>query len=64
LVACLVDSERFVEPGGAPDGTDALVTDEVTVRRVLVRLRLLDSQWKSDSGAMLAGFLTLDECAS
>ena len=62
LVACTVDTERFVEPGGAPDGTDALVTDEVTVRRVLVRLLLIDGQWRSDSGEILAELSSPEEC--
>jgi hypothetical protein len=62
LVACTVDTERFVEPGGAPDGTDALVTDEVTVRRVLVRLQLIGEQWKSDSGEVLAELSSPEEC--
>ena len=34
LVACEVDGEIFVELGGAPDGSDALVTDEVVGRSV------------------------------
>ena len=62
LVACAVDTEQFVEPGGAPDGTDALVTDEVTVRRVLVRLLLIDGQWRSDSGEILAELSSPEEC--
>ena len=33
LVACEINTEVFVELGAAPDGSDALVTDEVTVRR-------------------------------
>ena len=62
LVACPVNTERFVEAGGAPDGSDALVTDEVTVRRLLVRLRLIDGQWKSDSGERLAELATPEDC--
>ena len=50
LVVCPVNTERFVEVGGAPDGSDSLVTDEVTVLRGLVRMRLIDGQWKSNSG--------------
>ena len=62
LVACPINTERFVEVGGAPDGSDALVTDEITVRRLLVRLQLIDGQWKSDSGERLAELATPEEC--
>ena len=62
LVACPINSERFVEVGGAPDGSDALVTDEITVRRLLVRLQFIDGQWKSDSGERLAELATPEEC--
>ncbi len=62
LVACEVDSEVFVEVGGAPDGSDALVNDETVVRRGLTRLELIDGRWKSRSGEVLAELLTPDEC--
>jgi hypothetical protein len=62
LVSCPIDTERFVEVGAAPDGSDALVTDEVTVRRTLVRLRFVDGGWKSDSGEVLAELNSPDEC--
>ena len=41
LVSCEINSEVFVEVGGAPDGSDSLVTDEVTVGRLIVRLQLV-----------------------
>jgi hypothetical protein len=63
LVACEVDSEIFVEVGGAPDGSDSLVSDEVVVRRGLTRLELLDGQWKSRSGEVLAELATPEDCA-
>ena len=63
LVACEIDSEIFVEPGAAPDGSDALVTDEVAVRRIVVRLKALDGQWKSDSGEVVAELTEMSECA-
>jgi len=62
LVVCPVNTERFVEVGGAPDGSDALVTDEVTVLRGLVRMILIDGQWKSNSGEQLAELSSPEEC--
>ncbi len=62
LVSCEVNSEVFVEIGGAPDGSDALVTDEVTVGRLVVRLRQVDGLWKVDSGETIAELATPDEC--
>ena len=62
LVVCPVNTERFVEVGGAPDGSDSLVTDEVTVLRGLVRMILIDGQWKSNSGEQLAELNSPEEC--
>ena len=62
LVACEVDSEVFVEIGGAPDGSDSLVTDEVTVGRLLLRMTLVDGEWKSDSGETLAELSSAQDC--
>ena len=62
LVACEVNSEIFVEVGGAPDGSDALVTDELTVGRLVVRLQRVDGQWKTDSGETVAELSSPDEC--
>jgi hypothetical protein len=64
LVVCEVDSERFFEIAGAPDGTDALVTDEMTVGRFLLRLRLVEGQWKADSGEVLAELASPEECST
>jgi hypothetical protein len=62
LVSCEVNAERFVEVGAAPDGSDALVTDEVTVVRGLIRLELIDDQWKARSGETLAELASPEEC--
>ena len=62
LVVCEIDSEMFVEVGAAPDGSDSLVTDEVTVGRLLLRFIDVDGQWKSDSGELLTELSTPDEC--
>ena len=64
LIACEVDAERLVEIGAAPDGGDALVSDEVVVERILVRSRLIDGVWKSESGELLDELSSPDECMS
>jgi len=62
LVSCEVNSEIFVEVGGAPDGSDALVTDEVSVGRLVVRLRQVNGLWKADSGDTIAELSSPEEC--
>jgi len=64
LIACEVDAERLVEIGAAPDGGDALVSDEVVVERILVRSRLIDGVWKSESGELLDELSSPDECSA
>lgn len=64
LIACEVDAERLVEIGAAPDGGDALVSDEVVVERILVRSRLIDGVWKSESGELLDDLSSPDECSA
>ena len=62
LVSCEINTERFVEVGAAPDGSDALVTDEVKVVRGLIRLELIDGQWKARSGETLAELNAPEDC--
>jgi len=62
LVACAINTERIVEVGAAPDGSDALVDDEVTVVRGLIRLELIDGQWKAQSGETLATLAAPEDC--
>lgn len=62
LVACAINTERIVEVGAAPDGSDALVDDEVTVVRGLIRLELIDGQWKAQSGETLATLAPPEDC--
>ena len=62
LVSCEVNGEVFVELGGAPDGSDSLVTDELTVGRLIVRLQKVDGLWMSDSGETIAELTSPAEC--
>ena len=54
LIACEVNSEAYYEIGSRPDGGDALVRDEIAALRLLVRIRLVDGLWKSESGETLS----------
>jgi len=54
LIACEVNSEAYFEVGSRPDGGDSLIRDEVVVLRLLVRIRLVDGLWKSESGETLS----------
>jgi hypothetical protein len=62
LVSCEVNGEIFVEVGGAPDGSDSLVTDEITVGRLVVRLQLVEGLWKVDSGETIAELASPEDC--
>ncbi len=62
IVVCEVNTEAFYEVGGAPDGGDALVTDEITVRRLIILFELSDGQWQSRSGERLADLSDPAEC--
>jgi hypothetical protein len=50
IVVCERNHEIVWEPGGAPDGSDALINDEVVARRIEVELRRVDGRWLSYTG--------------
>ncbi len=54
VVVCDLDSNIAIEPGGAPDGSDAMVNDSVTARRLEVTLTRVDGAWKVSSGRTIA----------
>jgi hypothetical protein len=62
LIACEVNSEAYFEAGSAPDGGDALVRDEAVVLQLLVRIKLTDGVWKSESGEVLSRLSGDVEC--
>ncbi len=62
LVSCEINSDVFVEPGAAPDGSDALVNDEMTVDRALIRLEYIDGLWRVRSGETLANLSAPEDC--
>ena len=63
LVVCEVNTEQFYETDAAPDGGDALVTDEMTVRRLIVLFEFVDGRWVSRSGERLADLSDPEDCA-
>jgi len=62
VVVCEINSESYFEVGSAPGGGDALIQDEIIVLRLLVRLRLIDGQWKVESGETLSRLSGDVEC--
>jgi hypothetical protein len=55
LTVCELDSGVVIEPGGAPDGSDALVNDQIRTIHLRVRLLRAGEMW------LLAGGSTIDE---
>jgi hypothetical protein len=62
LISCEINSEAYFEVGSAPDGGDALVRDEAVVLQLLVRIKLTDGVWKSESGEVLSRLSGDVEC--
>ena len=62
LVRCEVDPWLVVEVGAAPDGTDAIVNDDVLVYRNRVRLLHEDGLWKISEGVQLDVWVGVTEC--
>lgn len=62
LVACEINSELYFEEGSAPGGGDALVSDEVFVGALLVRMRFDGANWKLESGRSDITGLAVESC--
>jgi hypothetical protein len=50
LTVCTIDSGVVFEPGGAPDGSDTIVNDEIIARRNRITMVLEDGAWKVFEG--------------
>jgi hypothetical protein len=50
VTECTIDSGVVYEPGGAPDGSDTIVNDEIIARRNRVAMVLEDGSWKVFEG--------------
>jgi hypothetical protein len=53
VVVCDLDSNIVIEPGAAPDGSDAMVNDEVVALRIEVTLARVSGTWKVSAGRIL-----------
>jgi hypothetical protein len=54
LISCEINSEAYYEIGTAPDGSDALVRDDVFVVRSLTRIEWDGENWRLHSGETLS----------
>jgi hypothetical protein len=50
VTVCTIDSPVVYEPGGAPDGSDTVVNDEITAFRTRVTVVMQDGVWKVYEG--------------
>lgn len=46
VTVCFVDTNILLEPGGAPDGSDLVVNDEVGAIRIVYTLVVEDGRWQ------------------
>jgi hypothetical protein len=53
LTVCVIDSGVVYEPGGAPDGSDTIVNDEIIASRSRITMMLDDGAWKLFEGTEL-----------
>jgi hypothetical protein len=62
-IVCERNNEIISEPGAAPDGSDAVINDDIAARRFRVRLVLEGGSWKSSDGEELGSWFGQQECA-
>ena len=62
VTICSISSDTLFEPGGAPDGSDTVVNDEVVARRTRVTLVLEDGAWKTYEGTGLGSWTGQATC--
>ena len=53
VTVCEIGAGIVYEPAGAPDGSDAIVNDEIVARRARTTLVLEDGTWKVFGGESL-----------
>ena len=61
-IVCLIDSAIVYEPGGAPDGSDAVVNNDVIAGRSVQRLVREDGTWQLDEVESLDEWPGAPEC--
>lgn len=64
LQICEVDSWVLVEVGAGPNGSDAVVNDEVVASRAQIFMRDVDGLWKYEGGAVDAEWEGAASCPS
>jgi hypothetical protein len=62
LQVCEVDSWIVVEPGAGPDGSDALVNDELNTYRSTYFVRRVDGRWLVEGSSEIGSWLGLKSC--
>jgi hypothetical protein len=62
VTVCTIDSGIVYEPGGAPDGSDAIVSDTITARRNRLTMVLQDGAWKLFEGSGLGSWDGATSC--
>jgi hypothetical protein len=62
VVVCIVDPGIIYEPGGGPDGSDAIVNDQVVAARTTYEMVKVDGTWKLRSLIGGEEFEGLTEC--
>jgi hypothetical protein len=62
VTICTIDSDIVIEPGGAPDGSDTVVNDEVVARRTRVTMVLEEGAWKAYEGTGLGSWTGQATC--
>ena len=56
VTVCTIDSGVVFEPGGAPDGSDTIVNDEIVSQRDRVTLVLENGAWKLYEGTNIGSW--------
>jgi len=59
---CIVDSTILYEPAGAPDGSDAIVDDEIVAYRSVQHLLFEDGAWQLDEVETIDEWTGVAEC--
>jgi hypothetical protein len=62
VTVCTIDSGVVYEPGGAPDGSDAIVSDTITANRNRLTMVFQDGAWKLFEGSALGSWDGATSC--